>query len=154
MTKHELLTIASKLSFRDWVFRIEEKGDGFLLQVRFTGKDSVTGKPELQSCRKWYISSHSTHVEVLRTAWKAVLAAIEHEAGEDFKYEGVAVYNPHLDPRIPTEVRRLDSRAAPKPAPGLVRGDTTVVLARVPEMRQIERNWYFDDANKQWQGKD
>ncbi|WNM70141.1 hypothetical protein [Myxococcus phage Mx1] len=98
LAKQDVEAVVQNIKFRDWEFRVLAKGDGFLLQIRFMAPDSVTGKVELQSCRKWYLSAHSTRNEIVRTAWKAVLAAIEHEAAEDFKYRGVAIMNPHLDP--------------------------------------------------------
>ena len=68
-----------------------------MLQIKFMDRDVVSGKMEMQSCRKWYLSAHSTTSEIVRTAWKAVLAAEEHEAAEKFTYKGVQVENPHLD---------------------------------------------------------
>lgn len=97
-TKKDIQTILDRISYKpDWKFRLEERDGGFLFQIRFVGKDTETGKDELQSCRKWYISSHSTTTEVVRTAYKAVLAAEEHEASELFRLDGEAVYSPHAD---------------------------------------------------------
>lgn len=108
MTFDELQTIVSQISFRDWEFRVMKKGDGYLLQVRFWAPDSTTGNPTsvLQSCRKWYVSQHASKAEVVRTAWKAVEAAVLHEAQELFLYRGLALYNPHLDPDSVTEVKK------------------------------------------------
>jgi len=89
--------IIANITFRDYEWVVLEKGDGFLLQATFYAPDSETGAPALQKCRKWYVSSHATTNEVIRTAWKAILAAIEHEAAEDFLYKGVTVFNPHVD---------------------------------------------------------
>jgi hypothetical protein len=36
--------------------------------------------------------------EIVTTAFKAVMTAMEHEVRESFKYRDVAIYNPHLDP--------------------------------------------------------
>ncbi len=99
MTLDDLQGVVSEVEFRDWEFRVLEKGDGFLLQVRFMALDSSgTDTWEMQSGRKWYISSHACMAEIVRTAWKAVEAAVLHEAQESFKYRGVILHDPHLDP--------------------------------------------------------
>lgn len=64
-------------------------GHGFYVQVRFT----ASGEP--WSGRKWYLSAHATDAEVVQTALKAVLTAVEHEAREAFTYQGVALFQPH-----------------------------------------------------------
>jgi hypothetical protein len=46
--------------------------------------------------RKWRISRYSTEREVVGTAFAAVMAAIEHEHRESFKYQGAAVFGPHI----------------------------------------------------------
>lgn len=63
----------------------------------FTAPDIHTGRPEVQHCRKWQLSYHMTRSELVRTAFKAVLAAEEHEAAEAFHYRGAMIYNPHMD---------------------------------------------------------
>lgn len=103
MTKQELLGIIANIQFMDWEFVITEKGDGWNLQVQFYAHDAddwdnSLSAMVLQKGRKWYISSHATTQEVVRTAFKACLTATEHEACEQFKYKGVAIHNPHIDP--------------------------------------------------------
>lgn len=91
------------VSFRDWTFRIGRDGHGaaggirFFLQVRATSPCSVTGEPYAWGGRKWFLSSHMTRSEIIQTALMAVLAAVEHEAREDFKYQGRAIFGPHYD---------------------------------------------------------
>lgn len=97
MTRLELERIAwQDVSLPDgWRVRIMEKGDGFLVQIVFVAKDSATGEEAEQRCRKWYVSSHVTITEVVRTLYKAGIAALEHEFSEAFKYQGAAVFHPH-----------------------------------------------------------
>lgn len=120
MTFDEIKKIVSLCKYRDWEFRVLEKGDGFLVQLRFMAKDSASDDPtpKLQSCRKWYVSSHSSKGEVVRTCWKAVEAAVMHEAQEDFTYRGKSIMNPHLDPDalIDGGEQKLSVRKEP-PAP-------------------------------------
>lgn len=81
------------VKFRDWTFLVFED----CLQVEFMAPDPETGKPALQRSRKWMLSRHMTRGEVVQTAFKAVLTALEHEAREDFTYKGEVIFGPHLD---------------------------------------------------------
>jgi hypothetical protein len=97
-TKASIQFIIDKISYKDdWKFYLDERDGGFLLQIKFNDIDVESGKVELQSCRKWYLSSWSTDTEVVRTAYKAVCAAEDHERDEKFRYHGVQVFNPHID---------------------------------------------------------
>lgn len=46
--------------------------------------------------RKWRVSAFSTEREVVGTAFAAVHMAVEHEAREGFRYQGAAVFGPHM----------------------------------------------------------
>lgn len=98
VTKREIESYLSNIGYKPgWAFReVLEKGDGFLIQLRFPGTDVDTGARVTLSGRKWFVSRHSVETEVVRTAWKAILAAEEHEAAENFTYHGAPIYNPHL----------------------------------------------------------
>lgn len=98
MQLNELRAVLADITFQDWEFLTLEKGDGFLLQVRFMAPDnSVENSPLTeQKGRKWYISSHAIPQEVVQTAFKAVEAAVMHELREQFKYKNVALFNPHV----------------------------------------------------------
>jgi len=65
--------------------------------VGFVAPDSDTGQPSTQRGRKWLLSHHMTHSEVVQTAFKAVLTAVEHEVRESFTYKGCAIFGPHYD---------------------------------------------------------
>lgn len=97
-TYEQVLAIVQQIKYKEgWDFRLEERMDGFLLQLRFMDTDIETGELALQSCRKFFVSKYSTVSEVIRTAFKSVEAAEHHEMCEKFKYRDVAIYNPHLD---------------------------------------------------------
>lgn len=74
---------------------VEQREGGFLFQIRFKDADINTGEMMWQHCRKWFISSWSTETEVVRTVYKAIFAAEEHEICEKFKYKNASIYNPH-----------------------------------------------------------
>jgi hypothetical protein len=96
-----LRAILSDVKFNDWRLVTGEMGDGHYVQVAFDAYDSDPGDGKFlateQRCRKWYISRFATRQEVVQTAFKAVLVAIEHETREQFTYRGVAVFGPHID---------------------------------------------------------
>lgn len=114
LTLERLEKLVGKISFRDYQFLVMGKGDGFLLQIQFVARDNFRpNRVEIQRCRKWYISSNSCRGEVIRTAWKAVEAAVLHEAQEQFLYKGRAIYDPHLDPDAVAEVKKRSVRNNP-----------------------------------------
>lgn len=88
----DLKTIFQQVRYKNWRFVCGEDGDALWLQALFT--DS---KGEEQRCRKWRVSRHATLTEIVQTCLAAVLAAEEHEAREQFKYAGVALFGPHLN---------------------------------------------------------
>lgn len=96
-TIDSIALILSKIQFRDWEFSVGPSGESYLMQVCFTAIDSKTSVPAKQSGRKWYISRFATKSEIVQTALKAVLTALEHEAREDFKYRGETIFAPHFD---------------------------------------------------------
>ncbi len=101
-----------QITYPGYEFRLEHDDNCLFLQVRFDGVDSVTGEPALQSGRKWRVSYHCCQSEFVRTAYKAVEAAVLHEMQESFKYRGRAIYGPHIDPDALWEASAiLDSRA-------------------------------------------
>lgn len=97
MTVDDVRSVLQNVRFRDWSFRVQPKGDGFLVFAVFTAPDSNTGVPSEQHSRKWYVSSHAVSSEIIQTAYAAVQRAILHEVAEDFLYRGLRIYNPHLD---------------------------------------------------------
>lgn len=97
-TLETIKSIVSNVSFNDWTFRVGTNADDSpYLQVLFIDKDRITGAEEIQRCRKWQLSYYMVNSEVVRTAFKAVEAAMLHEVQEAFKYKGARVYNPHVD---------------------------------------------------------
>ena len=98
MKLDELKRVFNDIKYKSWEFHIGRRLDSYTLQIQFWSDDSETGEWRKQHCRKWFISKHACRAEVVRTAWKAVVAAAEHEVSETFRYKGVAIHSPHLDP--------------------------------------------------------
>lgn len=97
MTHLELREVIENIAYRDWQFDFLVENDTPFLRVRFDARDTDTGEPAEQKGRKWRLSPHMVKTEVVTTALKAVLAAVEHEAREEFLYRDVAVFGPHID---------------------------------------------------------
>ncbi len=81
--------ILTGVRYSDWTFVTGHMGDGSFLQCAFHNGQ--------QHGRKWYVSTYATRSEVVQTAFKAVLTALEHEAREEFTYRGEAIFGPHFN---------------------------------------------------------
>ncbi len=89
--------IVSDVQFNGWPILLRLDGQRPYLQVSDpNGVCNVTGKAKPWRGRKWGLSYHMTETEVVKTALKAVLAAVEHEVLELFKYRGVTIFDPHI----------------------------------------------------------
>lgn len=69
---------------------------------------NMTGLSTAWRGRKWMLSGFMTDGEVVQTAFKAVLTALEHEARELFLYRGVSVFDPHYDIDKLVELRKSE----------------------------------------------
>ncbi len=74
------------------------EGEATYLQALFYAPDYTKGGALVkQRTRKWLLSQHMTPSEVVQTAFKLVLASIEHEAREQSTYCNQPVLGPHFD---------------------------------------------------------
>lgn len=115
----EIRDVLSDVSFNDWEFHVKpfdtkggpmmEKLSHHYMQIQFMAPDLTTGEPERQYCRKWSLSLHMTVSEVVYTAFKAVMAALEHEAREQFRFRGASCLGPHVDVEQMVELTRKAS---------------------------------------------
>lgn len=95
--------VLSRVSFGTWEFYVGED----YLQIKVNdGKCNVTGGDWAWTGRKWRLSAFMTDGEIVQTAFKAVLTALEHEAREQFLYRGVSIFDPHYDIEKLVELRR------------------------------------------------
>lgn len=94
----DIRAILDAVSYLNWEFFVGLDGPRPYLQVKFDAADTrYGGALEHQSGRKWFLSPHMTRSEIVTTALKAVLTAVEHEARESFRYRGRAIFGPHFD---------------------------------------------------------
>lgn len=100
-TLSSVWSLVKRIEFQDWGFKVDSTfGGDIYLQVVFLAPDNDGGEFATwsqQKGRKWTISEHATDAEIVSTALKAVLTALEHEAREQFTFDGVAIFNPHID---------------------------------------------------------
>lgn len=93
MSLDKIKSVIDRIRYKDWQFRVDRNMHNTpYLQLIFFADG------EEQRCRKWLLSYHMGTDEIVRTAWKAVLAAEEHEAAEKFLYRDQIIFNPHFDP--------------------------------------------------------
>lgn len=88
-----------------FVLGSDRSGEHYLQIQCYEGRCNVTGEAKEWKGRKWRLSVHMTPSEVVQTAFKAVLTALEHEARENFKYRGVSIFDPHYDVERLVELR-------------------------------------------------
>lgn len=92
-----LHTLTDQIAYRNWTLRCGEDESALWLQWTFSAPNNYTGQTEIQHGRKWRVSRHATDGEVVQTAFLAVLVAVEHEAREEFTYQGEMLFNTHID---------------------------------------------------------
>jgi hypothetical protein len=85
----------------DFSFRVEvdnefENGRIFL-QATYMAPCTKTGDILEWHGRKWYLSKFMTDDEIVKTAYAAFKAAVEHEVMEGFKVDGIILFNPHIN---------------------------------------------------------
>ncbi|CAO3459593.1 hypothetical protein [Azospirillum argentinense] len=111
-TIESIRAILARVTYLDWT--VEAHMDGarpYLQVVCETGACNTTGVATRWTGRKWFLSFHMTTSEIVQTAFKAVLGAVEHEVRETFKYRDAAVYGPHFDVELLVDLARMGDRA-------------------------------------------
>ncbi len=101
--------LISDVSFNDWKFIVRLNDTRPYLQIKFDAPCNMTGEPQEQSGRKWILSYHMTDDEIVATALKATLTAVEHEAREQFKWKEQPIFRPHYNIH---ELHKLSARGA------------------------------------------
>lgn len=108
-TLETIQALVADITFNDWDYLVKLDGDRPYLQIKFQAPCNMTGETYSQSGRKWMLSYHMTDDEIVSTALKATLTAVEHEAREQFKWRDQPIYRPHYNIY---ELHKLSSRGA------------------------------------------
>lgn len=100
LTKEDFERILANIEYKSkptWKLIVRDlEQEHYVLQVEDKqGMDNFSDAPFPWRGRKWLLSVHMTVSEVVRTAYKAIQAAEEHEMAENFRYKGVALFDPH-----------------------------------------------------------
>ena len=106
---HSIRVVLSRCTFPNMNINAFYDNDaGLYLQIEAAAACNVTGNAMTWKSRKWKLSQHMTDSEIVQTAFKAVLTALEHEAREQFLYRGVSIFDPHYDVERLVELRKSD----------------------------------------------
>ena len=89
--------LLAQCAYPSFKYELLDEDGRLFLRVNGFAPDNVSGDPITWIGRKWRLSEHMTDGEVVQTAWLATLTAIEHEARENFRFQGVTVFDPHYD---------------------------------------------------------
>lgn len=96
-TIHDFAALIARVEFGNWRFHVLMDGDRPYLQLRFAALCSSTNCTQVQHGRKWPLSPFMTDSEVITTAFKATMTAMEHETRERFTFKGKKIFGPHID---------------------------------------------------------
>lgn len=140
-TIETIRNLIADITFNDWQYYITLDGNRPFLQIKFFAPCNMTGVTELQSCRKWVLSYHMTDDEIVATALKATLTALEHEAREQFKWRGQPIFRPHYNIY---ELHKLSSRNATEKREPMKKVDT------LWEERADRQGGSFDSGMKEY----
>lgn len=77
-------------------FRVNDIGRVFL-QITYEAPCIKTGELKEWHGRKWYLSQYMTDDEIVKTAYVAFESCVKHENMENFKVDGVTLFNPHVN---------------------------------------------------------
>ena len=99
--------MVSETRFKDLLARVSFPGltleltcEAYRYFLRWANTNATcnhTNEPFDSKGRKWRLSPYMTDGEVVATAWLALLTYQEHEAREQFTFDGVSVYDSHID---------------------------------------------------------
>lgn len=80
----------------DHIYKHPETGKGRpYLVATYVADDTHTKERKVWRGRKWYLSQYMTNDEIVKTAFAAIKAAVEHEVMEGFRMDGKLLFNPH-----------------------------------------------------------
>ena len=104
MTLDKLVEISERIRYKNWEIRITSNhpNGGWFLQVVFDAVDRDPNSDAIKSMqqqrgRKWYMSQYMSEDEVVRTVFKAIMTAEEHEIREEFTYNNKRIFGPHIE---------------------------------------------------------
>ena len=106
MTFEEMQDIIAAVTYKPhWFVRLYPGDERPYIQIEVddmadAARCSVTGAIATWKGGKRYLSFHMCRQEIVGACLAAIKDAEMHECHEWFRYRGVSIYNPHLDPDV------------------------------------------------------
>lgn len=97
MSPERAAEVLRLVDFPGYHFQVVGHSPMYLQGVFYAPCNVSGGAAVRQTTRKWPISAYMTPSELVQTALKCVLTSVEHEAREQFRYRGAAIFGPHFD---------------------------------------------------------
>ena len=102
LTLNDVLQIVGRCTYKPgWTFIVGQDDSRLYIQVhvdKSAGVCSVSKEPVEWKGGKKYLSPYMCKQEIVGVCFAAIKDAEEHEMREWFRYTGVSIFNPHLDP--------------------------------------------------------
>lgn len=109
-TLESIKEIVSNIRCMNYDFIVTEYNGKPTLQIQFDAACNVNGgNIYRQYCRHWVLQYTMCTSEIVRTAYKAAKAAMEHELDEQFKYKEQMIYSPHWNVELLVEMRQRNN---------------------------------------------
>ena len=109
MNYSEITAIVDDINYKpDWriINYKSPEGRPYIQITVMRAMDSVTKELTAYRSAKAYLSSHMCRQEIVGAVYGLIQATEMHEMREWFRYQGVSIYNPHIDPDVLVEVGR------------------------------------------------
>lgn len=91
------IVAACSMGKRDWYYVVDKRIGEITLHIVAHDICTATGRPMTWKSRRYVIEHNDTRDQIVQTALKAYLGAVEHEARETFTYREEAIFGPHHD---------------------------------------------------------
>lgn len=90
--------LIDNVTYPGYTFRVHDCAGGVLVHAGFQAQDNDNpGNQHLywHNTRRWFIETGTSMDGVACTILKLVLCSLEHEAREQLRFDGEAVFHPH-----------------------------------------------------------
>lgn len=107
LTVEEIREIVESITYKpQWNILLGDDGERLFVQIEATTLDSRTKEETTWKSGKTYLSPFMCRQEIVGAVFGTIEKAELHEMREFFRYRGVSIYNPHLDPDALAEVAK------------------------------------------------
>jgi hypothetical protein len=96
--------VLSHVAYKDWSLSCVTGDDGLYIEWKAPVRCVHTGNIVILSSRPRYLRNDITESELVRLAFETARDMELHELGENFRYKGGRVFNPHISVRHLLEI--------------------------------------------------